>query len=193
MDKAKPALRRKEFAVAVAAGVALLWASLANFITHNDYPVLRPEIGLVALLCVVIAFMVTPIYLGQRQWGRSFLEGLLGALFVDLNSNSVAATVAAGVAVAAITYWKRISLLGPLALFGTVILVATLVGNTDRPATIKGIIRQFPPRGSLPFQPLISTWVRFLEWTRPLSRSFTSSSTSISGLKGSLQTKNRNI
>ena len=137
MDKAKPALRRKEFAVAVAAGVALLWASLANFITHNDYPVLRPEIGLVALLCVVIAFMVTPIYLGQRQWGRSFLEGLLGALFVDLNSNSVAAMVAAGVAVAAITYWKRISLLGPLALFGTVILVATLVGS--RPSWLRSV------------------------------------------------------
>jgi len=62
MDEIVKASRRKELAVATSAGAALLWASLANFITHNDYPILRPEIGFIALGFVALSALVALMY-----------------------------------------------------------------------------------------------------------------------------------
>ena len=139
MEKIVKASRRKELAVATSAGAALLWASLANFITHNDYPILRPEIGFIALGLVALSALVALMYVGQRQWLRSFLEGLLAALFVDLNADTVPLVIGAGLAVAAITYWKKISLLAPMALFGTVVLVITLLSSSSREPWLQDI------------------------------------------------------
>ena len=110
------------------AGAMLLLASLANFIDYNAYPYLRPEIGLIAFGALAIAALMASFYLGQRQWGRSFLEGLLVALFIDLNSTSLTIAVAGGFAVAAFAWWRRTSLLAPLAVVGGVILVTTVLG-----------------------------------------------------------------
>ena len=147
MDKAKSASSRMELVVAIAAGTALLWASLANYVTHNDYPVLRPEIGLVALALLAFSALVALLFVGQRQWVRSFFEGLLAALFVDLNTDSIPLVIAAGVAVGGITLWKRTSLLAPMALFGTVILIATLVSSGSREPWLHTTVNRAPPPG----------------------------------------------
>ena len=133
--------RSREFAIAVAAGAAMLLASLANFLTHNSYPYFRPEIGLIIAGLLALAALMAAWYIPQRQWGRSFLEGLLAAIFVDLNTDAVWMIFVAGVGVAAITFWWRISLLGPMAVLGSVIFLTTIAGIGGRPAwinTIKG-------------------------------------------------------
>ena len=50
----KAALRKepgRELAIAFAGGAAILCASLANFLNYNDYPLLRPEVGIVRPAC----------------------------------------------------------------------------------------------------------------------------------------------
>lgn len=123
--------------LAFAAGAALLCASLVNFLHHNEYPHVRPEVGLIVAGLVAIAAVVAIFYGAQRQWGRSFLEGLLAALFIDLNTDSLALACAAGVAVALLTWWKRMSLTGPMALVGVVVIATTLIGLGGNPHWIK--------------------------------------------------------
>ena len=83
--------RGRELVTAFAAGAALLLASLANFISYNDYPHFRPEVGIVVLILLAFALAMAFFYRSQRQWGRSLLIGLLAALFVDLNTDSLVA------------------------------------------------------------------------------------------------------
>ena len=126
-----------EVLVAFAAGTAVLGATLTNFLTHNQYPVFRPEVGIIVtallLLCAGMAFF----HRAQRQWGRSFLEGLLAALFVDLNTDSMLLVVAVAAGVFAFTLWRRTSLTGPMAVMGSVIMVTTLLGLGGRSPWIK--------------------------------------------------------
>ena len=129
--------RTRELAIAFAGGAALLCASLANFLNYNSYPLLRPEVGIVLLGLLAVAAAMAPIYVGQRRWGRSFLEGLLVTLFIDLNADSLLLAFAVGGMVAIVTWWRRISLLGPMAVLGAVILLTTLLGLGGRPAWIK--------------------------------------------------------
>lgn len=129
----------RDLALAFAAGTAMLLASLANFLTHNDYPYFRPEIGLVLLGVLALMGVMAAWYVLQRQWGRSFLEGLLAALFIDLNTDFYKLAIAAGLAVAAFTAWRRMSLLGPMAILGTVVFLTTLAGLGGRPAWIQSV------------------------------------------------------
>ena len=122
----------KAVALAIMAGASLLLASLANFLRYNGYPYLRPEVGLVVLGLLALAVAMAFFYQAQRQWGRSFLEGLLAALFVDLNTDVVPLVIAVGILVAAITAWRRVSLLAPMTILGSVVLVTTVAGVAPR-------------------------------------------------------------
>ena len=123
----------REVAVAFAASTSLLLASLANFLNHNDYPLARPEVGLIAAGVLAFAVLMALWYAHSRQWGRSLLEGLLAALFVDLNTESLPVMAAAGLGVAGYTAWRRTSLLGPMVILGIVVLVTTVLGLGGRP------------------------------------------------------------
>lgn len=118
----------RELLPAFLAGLMLFAASLANFLEHNDYPLLRPENGLIvgaaALVCAVMALA----HRALPQWLRSILEGFLTALFVDFNSDSLDLAVGVGAIVAAVTLWRRATLVGPMALIGGVVLVTTALG-----------------------------------------------------------------
>ena len=110
---------------------ALVFATLANFLAHNEYPFARPEVGVLASGAVIGALGFTLLYARQRQRGRSFFEGLLAALFVDLNltfSWSYLVTITVGLGVVAYTYFREASLLRPMAVIGTVILVSSVLG-----------------------------------------------------------------
>lgn len=111
---------------------SLLLASLANFLVSNDYPILRLEVLLVAIAFVLLSAVAALVYMILPRWGRSLLEGLLAALFVELNTTSLPLAIAAGVAVAGITLWKRFSLTKPMTLFGAIVLGTTLLGLGDR-------------------------------------------------------------
>lgn len=127
----------RELLLSFAAGAALLLASLANFINHNDYPYLRGEVALVALGLLAVSAVMAPLYVGQRRWGRSVLEGLLTALFLDLNTDSVVLASVVGLAVGLFTFWLRFSLIGPMAMLGSVIAVTTMLGVGGNPNWIK--------------------------------------------------------
>src|SRR5688572_19713378 len=115
----KPAAR--ELLVAFAAGFSLLCGSLAAFLERNDYPYLRAEVGLAVAAILGVSAIAAVAYRSQPQWVRSFMEGLLGALIVDLNSLSLLPVGLTFIAVGALTWWKKMSLIGPMALIGSII------------------------------------------------------------------------
>lgn len=120
------------FVTSFAAWAVLLLASLANFLSHNDYPLLRPEVLILVAGLVTVSLVAAAVTLRVPAWGRSLLEGLLAALFVEWNTTSLPLAAAAGLAVAAIAIWKRTSLARPMTLFGAVVLVTTLAGVGGR-------------------------------------------------------------
>lgn len=128
--------------IPVAACASLLLASLANFLVHNDYPLLRPEVGLVTSSVILLSAAMAFAYLALPRWGRSLLEGLLTAVFVELNTTSLAAAIPAGLLVASICLWKKISLTKPMALFGSVVLLTTLLGVGGRTPWIVSVERK---------------------------------------------------
>ena len=113
---------------ALAAGTALLWASLVNFLVYNDFPVLRPEALTVAAALFALCGLMALFYKGQRRWGRALLEGLLALLFVDLNSTSLPLALGVGAALGLFSWWRDRSLLGPMTIVGSVVLIATILG-----------------------------------------------------------------
>jgi len=127
----KAALRKepgRELAIAFAGGAAILCASLANFLNYNDYPLLRPEVGIVTAGMLGIAAALAVFYVAQRQWGRAFLEGLLALLFVDLNTDSFLLACALGVAIGLASWWRRFSFLPAMAVIGAVVLASKALG-----------------------------------------------------------------
>ena len=129
--------RSRDHFFAFAAGASLLSAALVNFLLHNDYPLLRTDVAIVAAVLLLIAAAMAPFYVGQRQWGRSLLDGLLVLVFADLNDLPLSVAAFAGVGVALLTWWRRISLVAPLALFGLIVIAAKLVGIEGRQAWFK--------------------------------------------------------
>ncbi len=125
MSRSKISGAMRIAALPLAAGAALLLATFVNFLTYNGYPLLRADVAIVAAGILLLSGVMAPIYAVQKQWGRSLLEGLLAAFFVDLNSDSVAAIVVAGLGVAGFTYLRKTTLLGPMAIIGAVVLVTT--------------------------------------------------------------------
>jgi hypothetical protein len=110
------------------AGSSLLMATFVNFVRHNDYPLLRPEIAIVALGLIAIAGAAACLYCGQRPWGRSFMEGLLAAVFTDLNSDHGWLALVIGLVVGGFSYFRRVNLLGPMAVLGVFIALASMAG-----------------------------------------------------------------
>ena len=125
----------------------MLLASLANFLTHNDYPYFRLEVGLIVVGILGLAGLMAAWYIPQRQWGRSFLEGLLAAVFVDLNTYSVWPIFVGGIGVGLFTAWRSISLLALMAIMGSIVFVTTIAGVGGRPTWIETEI------GTAPTQP----------------------------------------
>ena len=123
---------KSRFLAPFTACASLLLASLANFLVHNDYPLLRLEVLAVMSGLLALSIAATFLYLVLPRLGRSFLEGMLAALFVELNTTSLPFAITAGVLVAGITLWKRSSLTKPMTLFGAIVLVTTLLGVGGR-------------------------------------------------------------
>lgn len=127
----------RDHLLAFAAGASLLLASLVNFLLHNDYPLFRPDVAIVAVAMLLVAAAMAPLYVGQRQWGRSLLDGVLVLLYADLNDVPLWAAAIAGLGVALFTWWRRISLTGALALFGVIVIAAKLAGIEGREAWLR--------------------------------------------------------
>jgi hypothetical protein len=149
----KPAAR--EPLVAFTAGFSLLCGSLAAFVERNDYPYLRAEVGLAVAAILVLSAVMAAVYRGQPQWVRSFLEGLLGALIVDLNSLSILPVGLTFIAIGALTWWRKMSLIGPMALIGSIILVTTVAGIGGNPPWMKTAVTAQDAAEAAPAKPAI--------------------------------------
>lgn len=136
----------RQLVVPFAAGFTVLAASLLNFLNRSQYDFLRADVALVLALFASVSLVMAVFYLGQRQWGRSLLEGILVFLLVDFNSNEIYIACAAGAGVAAFTFWKRSSLLGPLGIISSFIFLTTALGFQEKWAWIR------TARGAQPIQ-----------------------------------------
>lgn len=128
----EPVSALSQLAVPFLAGFAVLAASLGNFLNRSQYDFLRVDVALVLALFAAVSLVMAIFYQGQRQWGRSLLEGLLAFLLVDLNSNEIYVACVAGVGVAAFSFWKKKSLLGPLGIMSAVIFLTTTLGFQEK-------------------------------------------------------------
>ena len=139
MADGPPTGRRIAFITAFGACAMLVLAALSNVLVHNDYPLLRLEVLLVALAIVLLSLAAALLCLALPWWGRPWLEGLLAALFVELTTTSLPLALIVGLAVAAVTLWKRMSLTGPMTLFGAIVLITTLLGLGGRTPWIHSV------------------------------------------------------
>jgi len=88
--------RRREALAASATGTAVLFASLCNFLSHNEYPLLRTEVAIVAAFIVVLALVVGVLYALASEFGRALLQFLLVFLALDLNFDGMPVAIWAG-------------------------------------------------------------------------------------------------
>lgn len=128
----KPGRRAATFGTAFAAGAAVLLASFASFLTYHGYPLLRAEVGLVALVLAAFALLMAALYAAAQRVGRALLEGGLIFLAIDLNADLLWTAALAGIVAFLIVRRSGISLLGPIALLAAVVLVTTLLGLGER-------------------------------------------------------------
>lgn len=77
----------------------ILLASFVNFLRYNDYPLLRPEVGLIALALLVLAACVGFVHCTQRSLGQAMLDMLLVFLMVNQNGGGFIYSAAAAAAV----------------------------------------------------------------------------------------------
>ncbi|MDQ4087324.1 MAG: hypothetical protein M3177_04845 [Pseudomonadota bacterium] len=118
--------------LAALAALAVLYASLGNFVTYHDYPLLRPEVAWVAGGLMLLAFAVGAIYWVGGHLLRALLEATLVFLAVDLNSGVAWPAVLAGGAIFLLCYLRRVSVLRFVAIIAAVALLATLLGVQER-------------------------------------------------------------
>jgi hypothetical protein len=114
----------RETVMATASGIAVLLASLVNFLGHNEYPLFRPEIGLVVLALVAIAVAVGLLYAFVGDLGRAVLQLMLVYVALDLNFSAIVA----GVGTFAIGVALRQRMVPFIGLAAGVVLVTGLAG-----------------------------------------------------------------
>ncbi|MCC6948212.1 MAG: hypothetical protein IT539_10645 [Bradyrhizobiaceae bacterium] len=91
--------RLRETAVPAFAGAAVTVASLVNFLNHNQYPLFRPEIGLILGALLAIVLVAWLLYAGCGRIVRAVMQILLVYLALDLNFDGPIVPIAtAGIA-----------------------------------------------------------------------------------------------
>jgi hypothetical protein len=128
---------RSPFAMAFLAGGAVLAASFVNLLQYLGYPLLRPETAIVAAGLLGVTLVAALLYRASGRIGRALMEGLLVFLAFDLNLDIFWVALAAGLAVAAVAWRKRMSLLPVLAVFAGIVFLTTLAGLGERRAALE--------------------------------------------------------
>src|SRR5690606_10408141 len=70
-------------------------ASFFNFLSYNEYPLARPEVGLVVLILAVVAGATGILYWASGRWLRMLLDVVLAFAAFDLNFDGTVVVVAA--------------------------------------------------------------------------------------------------
>jgi len=86
--------RLREAAVPAFAGGVVMASSLINFLNHNQYPLLRPEIGLLAAALLAIVLLMGLLYAAGGRIVRMVLQVLLVYVALDLNFDGLLVPIA---------------------------------------------------------------------------------------------------
>ena len=139
-----------ELSVPFLTGTAVLGASLANFLHYHDYPLLRPEVTVVATGIVLVAALVALLYAAFSPLGRACLEALLVFLAIDLNSDLLWLAFLAAIGTFLLSRLRRTSVLPALGILAGVVLLTTLLGLGERRPPIERIAGTAPTATSAP-------------------------------------------
>ena len=107
-----------------ATGAVVLLASLLNYLGHNHYPILSPEVALIAAGVVILAACAAAVYAASGRISRTLLEFLLAYIALDLNFDGVGVILGA---VGAVLILRRV-LLPALCVMFTAIFLMQIVG-----------------------------------------------------------------
>ncbi len=109
-----------------------LSASLLNFLNYQSYPLLRIDTLAAFAVLATICAIVTGLYLIAKPIFRSILEALLVTLLVDINVSGLAVSLGILIVATAILAAFGRSISRILAVFGGIVLLATLAGSLTR-------------------------------------------------------------
>lgn len=107
-----------------ATGTVVLGASLLNYLGHNNYPALTPEVAIVAAGIIILAAGVAAIYVASSKISRTLLEYLLVYIALDLNFDGLGVILGAAGTVLVL----RRALLPALCVMFTVVFFTEIVG-----------------------------------------------------------------
>lgn len=113
-------------------------ALLLNLLLFHGYPIWTPEVGVALLALAGVALIYGGLYGFAPRWLRAMLEGVLIALALDAGGAPAPWPVAAGLAVAAFTAWRRWSILPFVTVVAVVAALASAVGvgqHREEPVT----------------------------------------------------------
>jgi hypothetical protein len=111
-------------AVPVLAGAAVMTASVANFLNHNHYPLLRAEVGILLAILLALVVAMGLLYAVSGRIVRTVLQILLLCVALDLNFDGYIVPVAA-VALAVLLQGRAMPF---LAVAASVVLMTVLAG-----------------------------------------------------------------
>ncbi len=112
---------------AIAAGALVPLGSFANFLHHNNYPLLRAEVMILIAALVGLAILVGLIYRASGQRARISFECLLAFLAADLNLDSTLAALGCAVVALVVGITLRRSVMPLLAVIFAVTLASSLL------------------------------------------------------------------
>ncbi|HEX5780106.1 MAG TPA: hypothetical protein VFY21_14790, partial [Xanthobacteraceae bacterium] len=106
------------------AGASVMAASLVNFLNHNQYPLLRPEVGILFAVLSAIVVAMGLLYAASGRIVRTILQIALICIALDLNFDGFIVPVAA----VAITVALQGRAMPFLAVAASVVLLTVLAG-----------------------------------------------------------------
>jgi len=119
---------RNSLVITILASMAIISASLVNFLNSNDYPLFRQEIVLVGFGIFLLTIIVGFLHRSQRYLGKGLLEGFLILIVLNQNDMGLLWASIAALLVAAFVFFRARSALPVLGVLATFTLVAGLVG-----------------------------------------------------------------
>lgn len=111
--------------LAAGCGLLVLTASFANFLNYNEYPLARPEVGLVVLMLSLVAGAAGLVYWAAGRRLRVVLDVALAFAAFDLNFDGTVVVVLAAMVSALLLNRFLMPMLGMVAAF----VLATEIGT----------------------------------------------------------------
>jgi hypothetical protein len=115
----------RDLIITAVSSAAIIIASYLNFLRFNEYPLLRPEVLIVAASIFILTILIALLHQSQKTLGRAILEGLLIFFILDQNGAGILYSALAGAIIIAIVLWRKKS---TLPFLGTAAFIAILVG-----------------------------------------------------------------